>query len=700
MLKSIRIILTIHNHQPAGNFDRVIQDVADNSYIPLLRCLEKHPGIAMTLHYSGTLFSWLDQNRPEFSDLLHKIIKRGNVELLSGAYYEAILASIPEEDRIGQIKKHKLYLRNKYGYEAKGLWLAEKVWESNLPKSIEQANIRYTALDEESFILNGVDKLPVRAYYNTENEGHTVGVFPVSRKTTDRMLHTSPQDMINYLLSNISDNNQDMILIADDGEKYRSDSEGDGTASYNTWLDEFFTLIEENNEEIQSSTMNEYWESIPPKGIAYFSSDSYNDMQSWSLHNEQKSVYDDIVRHLSNLPDAEKYRPFLRGGIWRNFMTKYAESNWMQKRIQHINRKYKLLESQVKNKNRLRHIRDTLWLAMANDVFWHGHYGGIYLPHLRDATWKSIISAEGRIEDKLFNLRDGEFVHNEADFDRDGHVEIQISTKKYSAIFSKKYSGALVEFDYKRSGYNLFNSIRRYPEQYHKQIIEEKDKQFTDDPHFYDRYTTNGQIIFDKKPRYGLMERFFDKDITVEGLHANAYEEASDFINETVDICDHKCDRHLTFERKGWINWQRAKVKKHIFLNSSGFEVDYTLSNLGIGPHEFSFGPEFNFSLHSGEEHEKSLFSSVELGNSSYKDFLDLKEVSEFGFINKKEKVKVTLKFSKPVRLFQYPVETIVRTHQGFEKIYQNTCVLPLWHISLTPGKCRKMKITFLLEDI
>jgi hypothetical protein len=26
-------------------------------------------------------------------------------------------------------------------------------------------------------------------------------------------------------------------------------------------------------------------------------------------------------------------RPFLRGGIWRNFLTRYPEANWMHKRM-------------------------------------------------------------------------------------------------------------------------------------------------------------------------------------------------------------------------------------------------------------------------------------------------------------------------------------------------------------------------------
>ncbi|MCK5520827.1 MAG: DUF1926 domain-containing protein [Candidatus Marinimicrobia bacterium] len=685
MLKSIRIIMAIHNHQPAGNFEHVFEDLADNAYMPLLYCLEKHSGINISLHYSGTLFSWLEKNRPDFIKLLKKLVRRGNIELLSGAFYEAILAGIPEQDRIGQITKYNQYLRHNFGYNAEGMWLAEKVWEADLPKAIEQANIHYTLIDEENFVLNGVanDK-PVKGYYNTENEGHTVGIFPISRQCSNMMQHDSPEDMVNHLLENCSDNDQDMVLIAADGEKYRLDKEKYPDLKYNPWLDKFFTLIEKHNDKLPTSTLRDYWKTVPPQGIAYFSSGSYNDMQSWSLHNEQQNIFNEINELLAKLPDPEKYRPYVRGGVWRNFMTKYVESNWMQKRVQHISRKYKLLESQVSNKNSLRHIRDILWLAMGNDVYWHGYFGGIYLPHLRDAAWKNIISAEKQIEDRLYNLKDGEFVHNEADFDRDGHVEIQLSTKKYSAIFSKKYSGALVEFDYKKSDYNLFNTIRRYPESYHGQMDDKWQK----------------QLVIDRKPRYGLLERFFDGEVTVAGLHSEAYEEASDFVNESVDVCHNNCDQNIIFERKGWINWQRAKVKKNLLMGSNGFDVDYQLSNMGVGSNNFSFGPEFNFSLHSGEDKEKKIFASVDTGSATHKDFLELDGVTEFGFFNHTQKVKIILRFNQPVRLLQYPVETIIRTQQGIEKIYQNTCVLPLWNINLDPGKSINLGMKFILEEI
>jgi len=699
MIRSIRVVFVFHHHQPSGNFDHVIDDSATRAYLPMLRLLKKHPSIEVSLHYSGTLLNWLEEMRPEFSDELRDIVRQGKVELLSGAFFEPVLAGIPEQDRIGQILKMNTHLRHHYGYDAKGLWLAEKVWEPDLPRSIEQANMRYTLLNEENFITNGVNENPVRGYFNTESEGHTLGVFPISRKAADLMLQHRPSELLDYLDEQCSDNDQHVLVIADDGERFAL-AEDAAEKSVHPWLDELFTLIENRSDRIQTTTLRRYWENVPPQGIAYFATGSYNDMQAWSLQNQAQNRFNDLLKELSSHPDFQELRPFIRGGIWRNFMTKYHESNWMQKRIQHVSRKFRLLESQVNNKNKLRAIRDALWLASCNDVFWHGHYGGIYLPHLRSATWKSLIRAEKCIEEKLYNLSDSNMVHNEADFDRDGHAEIQLSTRKYSAIFSKKYSGALVEFDYKPSDYNLFDSIRRYPEAYHQQLIYSENSTSDQLSAQIDSYTGRDGFIFDERPRYGLFERFFDKTITVGGLHSNAYEEASDFINETVDVCNSSRDRSIQFERKGWINWQRARVRKNIHFEEAGFNVDYHIANIGIGDNRFSFGPEFNFSLHSGEDSEKKLLASRPLNGEGYRDFLELEDITLFGFENHREKVKVTLEFSRPTKLFMYPVETIIKTQQGFEKIYQSTCVLPLWDLQLNPGKNAELSLIFRIEDI
>ena len=49
MSNSIRLVLTLHNHQPVGNFDGVFEGAYRDSYAPFLeRSLVGRAGVTMT----------------------------------------------------------------------------------------------------------------------------------------------------------------------------------------------------------------------------------------------------------------------------------------------------------------------------------------------------------------------------------------------------------------------------------------------------------------------------------------------------------------------------------------------------------------------------------------------------------------------------------------------------------------------------
>ena len=101
----ISLALAIHNHQPVGNFGWVFAEVYDQAYLPMVEALERHPGVRLSLHYTGPLLEWLAAERPDFLERLRALVARGQVEILGGGLYEPVLASLPERDRIGQLTR-------------------------------------------------------------------------------------------------------------------------------------------------------------------------------------------------------------------------------------------------------------------------------------------------------------------------------------------------------------------------------------------------------------------------------------------------------------------------------------------------------------------------------------------------------------------------------------------------------------------
>src|SRR5262245_66513080 len=75
--RRISLALTLHNHQPVGNFGWVIAETFERAYLPMIDALERHPGVRVGLHYSGPLLAWIQAERPDFLDRVGDLVTRG-----------------------------------------------------------------------------------------------------------------------------------------------------------------------------------------------------------------------------------------------------------------------------------------------------------------------------------------------------------------------------------------------------------------------------------------------------------------------------------------------------------------------------------------------------------------------------------------------------------------------------------------------
>src|SRR5207248_10137490 len=115
--KHVSLGLVIHNHQPVGQTDEVFEEIYARSYEVFVAALERHPEVRLGLHYTGSLLDWLRENKPDFMQRIRALVARGQVEMLSGGYYEPILPSIPDDDKHGQILKLTEAVRSDFGYD-------------------------------------------------------------------------------------------------------------------------------------------------------------------------------------------------------------------------------------------------------------------------------------------------------------------------------------------------------------------------------------------------------------------------------------------------------------------------------------------------------------------------------------------------------------------------------------------------------
>ena len=195
----IRLCLVLHNHQPVGNFDGVFEAAYQDSYKPFLDVFEPYEKLSISLHTSGPLIQWLDQNHPEYLDRLANLVAAGRIEIVGGAFYEPILTMIPARDRRGQITSFTKYLGDRLNARVRGMWMPERVWESNLTTDLAASEIEYTILDDHHFRAAGLTDDQLHGFYVTEDEGRILKVFPGSEKLRYLIPFSEPHETIDYL---------------------------------------------------------------------------------------------------------------------------------------------------------------------------------------------------------------------------------------------------------------------------------------------------------------------------------------------------------------------------------------------------------------------------------------------------------------------------------------------------------------------
>ena len=140
-MNKVAFLFCVHNHQPVGNFLHVLENAYEKAYLPFIEVLKKYPFMKISIHYTGILWDFFKDHHPEFLETLRELVKKGQLEMMTGGYYEPILAVIPDADKVGQIKRLTQTIEEEMGVTPQGMWLAERVWEPHLPKYLVEAGL-------------------------------------------------------------------------------------------------------------------------------------------------------------------------------------------------------------------------------------------------------------------------------------------------------------------------------------------------------------------------------------------------------------------------------------------------------------------------------------------------------------------------------------------------------------------------------
>jgi len=711
-MKKIKFAFVIHNHQPIGNFEHVFEHAFTHSYLPFLEILERHPRFKIGLHFSGILIEWIKERHPKTLDKLRFMIQRGQVEMLTGGYYEPILAVIPDGDKIGQIQKLTEFLKKEFDTEPVGMWLAERIWEPHLPKSISQAGMKYTLVDDSHFKYTGLSDEQLLGYYLTEEEGHLLSLFSSSKFLRYSIPFREPEDTIKYLKKIASEDGENLIVYGDDGEKFGVWPHTYEHCYKDRWIERFIGEIERNGDWIEMIHPQDALSLLPPKGRVYLPTASYQEMMQWALPPFAFVEYEEFEHILKEKNLYERFGIFVRGGFWRNFLAKYPESNHMHKKMLSLSQKISQIEKEKRKNNiKLKKAKDHLWKGQCNCPYWHGVFGGLYLPHLRSAVYQNLIEAE-KLVDELIHPDKNWVDHQVFDFDKDGKDELLVHTPIFGLCFAPSSGGSLYELDFKPKSINLLDILTRREEGYHKKL--QKIQAKPEDPKNEQATSIHDLVLakeegleryltYDWYRRGSLIDHFLGEETKLEDFSRCKYPEQGDFVNQPYrhKIEKPKLDFILTLYRDGFV-WMGEKkipitVAKRIALKPSSPELDisYTLINNHSERINLWFGIEFGLAVPSDED--KRRFCYLDEHHIKEKTMAlsgNAGRCMEFGLKDDYLKLDINFRLDRQTPLWHFPIYTVSLSEAGFEKVHQSLVMFPNWKLSLEPQERWEVKIT------
>jgi 4-alpha-glucanotransferase len=713
--RRISLALAIHNHQPVGNFGWVIGEVYNQAYRPLVESLERHPGVRVALHYTGPLFEWLQAEQPDFLDRLAVLVRRDQVELMGGGLYEPVLASLPEHDRVAQLTRMADAVERLCGRRPRGAWLAERVWEPDLPASLVAAGYGWTILDDQHFRAAAIPEQNLWGTYTTEDQGRLLTVFGTEQGLRYRIPFGTVDDVIEHLRANATEAGDRLGTMGDDGEKFGAwPTTFEHCWGSGRWVERFMEALEANADWLTTVTPSAWLEREPPIGRVYVPTSSYAEMGEWALPPDESvgfsmALHEAVAAHR---PEAR----WLHGGFWRNFQVRYREINDLHKQMLRTSSKVARMPDGAERAL----AEDHLHRGQSNDCYWHGLFGGIYISHMRLATYEHLIAAED-LADRSLGSAQAAFL---TDLDMDGRDEVVLAEPGQVVTLKPSEGGGIGSWDIRAARHALAAVMRRRPEAYHEKLrtaepahgtadtpeathgaADTRDVPDTDQGDVAQEPGSGGvtsihelvvskeeglaRLLFydDHERRSGLV-RFLALDTTPEQLADTRAAELGNVYDGEFAI-DHLVPGQVSMSREGSIAGQHVTVVRTVRLVGGRLDpelvVEVELYHRGTAALECRLGLEWSLHLLGGGGNPQAWYE-VDGTRSRHDGSGTVGPTRALRYGNDWVGLTVSAAAEPPAEAWWHPIDTISNSEAGFERVYQGSALLVSWPLRLEPG--------------
>jgi 4-alpha-glucanotransferase len=657
MTVSVALLFGVHAHQPAGNFPHVLEEARARCYRPFLETCYRYPEFRFALHFSGPLLDYLFRQHAADIALLARMVERGQVELFGGGDAEPVLAAIPNRDRLGQIAKLSQKLGARFGRAPEGAWLTERVWEATVVPALADCGIRYVTVDDYHFLASGKSAAELDGYFTTEEDGRRLDLFPISEALRYRIPFALAADTVAYLEGLAREPGRAAAIYFDDIEKFGIWPETYEWVYEKGWLREFIERVLGSGK-IATQTFGEFRDRERARGIVYLPTTSYIEMNEWTLPAPAAHAYADLVEREKRGGSYGVSKAFLRGGIWKNFVSRYPEANWMHKRMLALSERLARLPSA----RRTEEMHALLYAAQANDAYWHGLFGGLYLPHLRRAVYAALLELE-RVLDRLDPRATSECL----DLDLDGVDELFLRNAELQAVVKLDGSAAILELDAYALSQNFGDSLRRHAEHYHRRVLGGP------------AAVPEAGGIASAHDRIDLKHDISGADLEVDSaartLFRDAWVGAEGGLQPLLDYDLRQVDGTsvaFAIERSG------ATLQKDIGVCGSCISIGYRFAGAFDAAGISGFESTLDLAMPSCDgPGAHFLYRDVVAGGLGQP--FDLEGMTELVLVDNFMGGSLTLRSNLPVGLRARPCYTVSQSEGGFEKIMQSVTLTLAW---------------------
>ena len=662
-MKKVKLIIGTVNSCSVSAGEKKLEDLYEKSYKPFLRIVHASR-LPVTMYYSGELMSWVFDKHDGMQMLVNDIVKKRRIEFLGGGYYSPLFSLIPRKDRVGQIEMMTTDIRKRFGRRPRGIWITEKVWEPSMPMTMNNAGMEFSFIDEEFFEDAGLFNGELYRPCVTEDQGKKVVLFPISNRMISSFMLEEPAEILEQIIGCGSEKEDRVISLLIPGEEL------DFTADAGHRIEEFFRLLEENRKYVDVVLPGKTVRELGSMKKVYFGCVSPGDIGRWSgpVFREQTTVNGNDISDKNPVPPSVNSQSF-----FRHFLAKYPESNNLYSRMIEI---HKTISQMRGDRQRKKSAELELYKSQDHSAFWHGGgSSGIYSSEARQKAYASLIEAE-----KFTRERTGfRSSLQKDDFDMDGLDEFIYKGVSLNVNIHLK-GGSVFELDYFRTPHNYLATMARHKEWYH-------------DDEVADRYTRNTFI-----------DHFFQLDEQRENIIDMSYREGGDFISGLYEVARYNKERkEVELIRNGSIITRKSKfqvqLKKKYSFKRNIIVVDYEIINNSDAVLNTAFGSEINLAM--GDLRGRSVNAAIVRDNKKvdlYGNMISETDVSEFHIKDNRRKVNILLTADIVMTIWGFPVKTKTGTGKVVEELYQEDCYIPMWKISLGPGKVWKNSLQMRID--